>query len=353
MKVGIVGCGFIGQKHVRGLLKMNDVQLSGVYDVLAGRMEGLVNEYRKNGPTTAQSVTAYTTYQEMLESSTIDVIAVTTPSGLHSRIAMEVLQAGKHVIIEKPMTLSLQEARAILTLAEQVDKKVAVCHQKRFLPHLQFIRKVIEDGGLGQLIYGGVSVFYNRDNHYYQSATWRGTWRHDGGVLLNQGIHDIDLLLWMMGNPDSVQGNIARLSRPIETEDTAAAILKMSNGALARVEVTVCAARDAPHERVDIVGTQGSIALSGKMLESVEAWHVPQIPPPEYQLIEPYAALYADFHEALREQRQPFSDGQVGLKALETVFAVYESAQSGRAVQLPMAGFETSDMVGFFKQPFK
>ncbi|OFW81016.1 MAG: hypothetical protein A2201_01460 [Alicyclobacillus sp. RIFOXYA1_FULL_53_8] len=348
MKVGIVGCGFIGQKHMRGLLRLNDVQLIGVYDVLAGRMDDLVNEYQTNRTHTAQPVTAYTTYQEMLDSPTIDVIAVTTPSGLHSGIAMEALQAGKHVILEKPMTLSLQEARAILTLAAKVDKQVAVCHQKRFLPHLQFVRKVIESGSLGQLVYGGVSVFYNRDNAYYQSATWRGTWRHDGGVLLNQGIHDIDLLLWMMGKPDSVQGNIARLSHAIETEDTAAALLQMSNGALARIEVTVSAPRGASHERLDLVGTQGSIALSGKMLESVQAWHVPHTPHPQYQEVEPYEKLYADFYEAVQQHRQPLSDGQVGLQALETIFAVYESAHRGCVVRLPLVDFETAKMAGFF-----
>lgn len=345
VKIGIVGCGFIGLKHVQSFTKVPGCQLQALSDIRPERMSTLLQEVAPQLPAAGGTpIDQHLSYRDLIQNPQVDVVVVTVISGLHAQIATEALQNGKHVIVEKPLALSAEEARTLLETANQSGKKVAVCHQKRFFPHLQQLRDLIQSGKIGQVVQGGVSLMYNRDERYYQEASWRGTWAQDGGVLLNQAIHDIDLLLWMIGKPIAIQGQLSRLLRPIEAEDAAVVSLRLPNGTLARIEATVCADRSSAFERIEVMGTKGSFTVRGKFLEQIETWNVEGEPRPVFQNIDPYEALYQDFLAALHEDREPYINGAEGFLALETILAAYQSALTQQQVKLPLGNFSVHQM---------
>ncbi len=345
MNIGLIGCGFIGSKHAESLARSSDCRLVAVSDLDNERMEQLRKTYLASaGGRTDADIACYPSYRDLLADKRVDAVAVTTTSGLHAKLAREALESGKHVVVEKPMAMTIGEARTLIRLAETSGRKLAVCHQKRFFPHLQTIQRIVREGRLGRLILGGVSLCYNRDDSYYQAAKWRGTWEADGGVLLNQAIHDIDLLLWMAAEPRTAYGRIARLLRQTETEDTAIALLELADGALVRMEATVCAARASAHERISLIGSDGAIVLSGKFLGTVETWQVEGVDPPPYAEVDPYRHLYDDLAMAVRDNRRPLIDGREGIRALEAILAVYRSVRDSAPVPLPLDEFSTVEM---------
>ncbi|SFV01685.1 Gfo/Idh/MocA family protein [Alicyclobacillus macrosporangiidus] len=348
MNVAIIGCGYIGEKHVQGLAQVPGIRLSAVCDTEVRRAEEFADRYRRLADRAdTDPVQVCSTYGLLLEDSRIDAVSITVPSGLHATIAMAALRAGKHVILEKPMALSTGEARSLVALSVETGRKLAVCHQKRFYPHLQHIRTLVASGRLGQIVFGTVSLAYNRTDEYYQSIPWRGTWAMDGGVLLNQAIHDIDLLLWFMGNPVSVLGQVQRLLRPMEAEDTAAAVVAMADGGIAAVTATVCAPKGHSEEYMTLVGTRGALTLSGKTMQPT-SWKVEEEPVPEFVDVDPYARLYKDFSEAVAENRDPFVSGKEALPALETIFGVYSSSLRRSGVRLPAEDVSTLQMNNVF-----
>ncbi|WP_029422364.1 Gfo/Idh/MocA family protein [Alicyclobacillus macrosporangiidus] len=348
MNVAIIGCGYIGAKHIQGLAQVPGIRLTAVCDTEVRRAEELADRYRRLvDRADTDPVQVCSTYAPLLEDSGIDAVSITVPSGLHAAIAFAALKAGKHVILEKPMALSAGEARSLVELSVETGRKLAVCHQKRFYPHLQQIRTMVSSGKLGQLVSGTVSLVYNRTDEYYQSIPWRGTWAMDGGVLLNQAIHDIDLLLWFMGNPVCVQGHVQRLLRPMEAEDTAAAVVATADGGVATLTATVCAPKGHSEEHITLVGTRGVFTLSGKTMQPT-SWKVEEEPIPEFVNVDPYSRLYKDFSEAVAENRDPFVSGKEALHALETIFGVYSSWLRHRGVRLPVENFSTLQMNNTF-----
>jgi UDP-N-acetyl-2-amino-2-deoxyglucuronate dehydrogenase len=317
-----------------------------VSDSVPERMEQIVRRYEQLSSISISSkVRKYVSYHDLLRDPHIDAVTISVPSGLHGQVALEALRHGKHVIVEKPLALSIEEAQAMLDLAEQTGKKLAVCHQKRFYPHLQQVQRMVREGGLGTLVYGGMAMFYNRNDSYYTSASWKGTWSLDGGMLMNQGIHNVDVLLWMLGEPRWLNGGLSRLLRPIETEDSAVAMMKFENGSLASLVATVCADSKSTREEITFVGDKGHVKLWGKTLEPVE-WVVPGWEKPEVKTTDAYVQLYEDFFESIRDNRSPMVSGKDGLKAIETVLAIYKSAQIHETVLLPIGDFSTNRMNG-------
>jgi len=280
--------------------------------------------------------------EELLAHPEVDIVCICTPSGQHATQAIAAASAGKHVLVEKPMALSLADADAMNAACDQAGVQLGVVLQRRAEPLFQRIYSAIQAGDLGDLTLGVVTLPYHRSQAYYDQADWRGTWALDGGgVLMNQGIHLVDLLIWYMGDPVQVQAYAATLHRDIEVEDTLAATLRFANGALATITATTTAAPGFPH-RIEIYGTGGGIQVEG---ESVCRW---ELADPAKGTVEPseisapanagaggdprgikpagHIALFRDFIHALRANRPLQIDGAEGRRSLATVLAIYQAA---------------------------
>ncbi|CAM3429489.1 Gfo/Idh/MocA family protein [Marinicrinis lubricantis] len=343
MKVGLIGCGFIGHKHVNSLLQAKGMEIAAICDMsemsLSRMKEKLQEQQGAN-----ETLRTYTDYSELLDDEDIDIITIAVNSGLHGRIAKEALIHGKHVIVEKPMALSLQEAREMNRLSEAFGGKLAVCHQKRFFSHLIELKRIVSRGGFGELLFGSVQLSYNRNDAYYEQAKWRGTWEMDGGVLLNQAIHNLDLMLWLLGEPVEAYGVIQRRMRKIEAEDSASGIVRLASGAIMQIQATVCSHPDASQEKIELIGSQGSVQLSGKWMENVDRWKLQEHLPITYQEVDPYVQLYSDIKKSISQAEQPFVSGAEGIRALEVIMALYQSSISGRPVKFPIQDFSTLEM---------
>ncbi len=283
------------------------------------------------------------TYDEILANDEVDVVAICTPSGQHAEQTVAAARAGKHVMVEKPMALSMEDVQRMMTACDEAGVLLGVTMQRRVDPLFQRVRRAIEAGDLGKIVLGALTMPYLRDQPYYDQATWRGTWALDGGgVLMNQGIHIIDLLVWFMGDPVAVQATAGTHHHEIEVEDVVAATLEFENGALATITATTSAAPGFPH-RLEIYGTQGAIQIEG---ESVRRWSLVDPSSAQVEPIEPivgeeeagsagdpkgikpsgHIALVRDFLDALQENRPPKIDGVQGQRSLHTILAIYEAA---------------------------
>ena len=280
--------------------------------------------------------------EDMLAHPAVDVVCICTPSGQHPAQTMAAAQAGKHVLVEKPMALSVSDADAMIAACHRAGVNLGVVLQRRAEPLFQRVHEAIQAGDLGHLTLGVVTMPYYRPQAYYDQADWRGTWALDGGgVLMNQGIHLVDLLVWTMGDPVTVQAYADMLHRHIEVEDTLAANLRFASGAVATITATTTATPGFPH-RLEIYGTQGGVQIEG---EAVGRWELAEptkatVKPPEIGApahagagsdprgIAPtgHIALFRDFIVALRENRTPQVDGAEGRRSLATVLAIYEAA---------------------------
>jgi len=283
------------------------------------------------------------TQEQLLANPKIDVVCICTPSGQHAAQTIAAAQAGKHVLVEKPMALTLADADAMIAACEQAGVKLGVLLQRRAEPLFAQVFRAIRAGDLGDLTLGLVTIPYQRPQAYYDQADWRGTWALDGGgVLMNQGIHLVDLLVWYMGDPVQVHAHADTLHRAIEVEDTLAATLRFNNGALATITATTANSPGFPH-RVELYGTTGGIQIEG---ESVTRWNLTD---PNAAAVSPPAvghqaartgaggdprgiaatghiAIFKDFIEALREERSPQIDGAQGRRSLAAVLAIYRAA---------------------------
>jgi UDP-N-acetyl-2-amino-2-deoxyglucuronate dehydrogenase len=281
--------------------------------------------------------------EDLLAHPAVDVVCICTPSGQHAAQTIAAAQAGKHVLVEKPMALSLADADAMIAACAQAGVKLGVVFQRRAKNLFRRIHDAIQAGDLGDLTMGVVTIPYYRSQAYYEQADWRGTWALDGGgVLMNQGIHLVDVLVWTMGDPVQVRAYASTLCRDIEVEDTLAATLRFANGALVTITATTTAVPGFP-PRIEIYGTAGCIQVEG---ESVRRWELvdPQNAPTEGPEttgipanagaggvpsgIAPigHAAVFRDFVEALHADRPPRVDGAEGRRSLATVLAIYRAA---------------------------
>ncbi len=341
MKIGIIGCGFIAQKHVQSIIRQHDLSLVAVSDTVPERIFNLLQHFRDN---LRQEPKAYMNYNDLITDSEVDTVIVAAPSGLHAEIALNALQHGKHVIVEKPMALSTTDAKKMSQVANQTGKHLVVCHQKRFYPHIQYVQRMIKGGVLGKIVYADLSMMFNRNDDYYNAAMWRGTRAMDGGILLNQGIHNIDLLVWLIGLPENVYGQLTRQLRSIETEDTAAAVLTNSDGSIATISATVCAAPSSSVEQISFFGTKGAIVLAGKRFEQVIRWDVDGVEPPSFQPFHSYDGLYQDFYHAVTHKERPLVNGIEGYKTLQTILAIYQSDLKREPIHLPMNEFSVTEV---------
>ena len=355
MKYALIGCGRISVNHIAAA-QANDLEIVAVCDILPEKTEEKKQKFALDG------TKAYTDYREMLAKEKPELVAICTESGKHAKIALDCIDAGANVIIEKPIALSLADADEIVKRGKEKGVKVCTSHQNRFNKSIQKIREAVEAGRFGKMFYGTAHIRWCRDENYYKQATWRGTWEQDGGALMNQCIHNIDLLRWMMGDEvEEVVGMTDRLNHPyIDCEDLGIALIKFSNGSYGIVEGTTDIYPQNLEETLYLFGEKGTVKAGGQSVNILEEWRFSDVlddpaevlrecreaPPNVYGF--GHTALYADVIDAIRNDREPYVNGEAGRRALELVLAIYKSAAEGRPVKLPLKDTSTMDFAGRF-----
>lgn len=346
MKYALIGCGRISPNHIRAALD-NGLEIVALCDLDADKIE-------QAAKAVSGQVARYTDYRRLLAETDAQIVAIATDSGMHAELSLAAIAAGKHVLIEKPIALSMADARKICKAAKESHVTVGVCLQNRFNLAVMQLRQALENGRFGKLSHGAVTVRWHRSEAYYDQAAWRGTWAQDGGTLMNQCIHGIDLLRWMMGDEiTEVCGMTARrLHEHTECEDIGTAVVRFRNGALGTVEGTANVYPQDMEETLSIFGEHGTVTLGGVSVNRVDRWLFADgcegvTDNSEYPCNiygNGHSRLYLDFLAAIAENREPLVDAYAGMAALELVLAIYKSQKEGRIVRLPLEDFDCKDM---------
>ena len=358
MKYALIGCGRISPNHIAAAIE-NNLDIVALCDVEEYKAKDTINKFKL-----LPEVKIYTDYIKMIDETNPKLVAICTESGKHAEIALNCINLGCNLIIEKPIALSLQDADKIIKASKEKNVKVCTCHQNRFNKSIQKIREAIEEERFGKLLYGTAHIRWNREEEYYKQAPWRGTWEQDGGVLMNQCIHNIDLLRWMMGNEIvEVMGMTDRLIHNyIETEDIGIALVKFSNKSYGIIEGTSNIYPKNLEETLYIFGEKGTVKAGGKSVNRIEEWmfqdkidNVDEIkskynenPPNVYGF--GHIPLYRDVIEAIKNDREPYVTAEDGRRALELVLAIYKSAAENKAIKLPLENCSTIDFKGRFEE---
>ncbi len=339
INVGIIGCGRISKRHVDllGNGQIAGARLAAVCDSVAERADEVGRKFK---------VPSFQHIDQFLQQRDIDLVAVLTPSGMHAEHAIAAAQARKHVIVEKPMALRLEDADAMIRACDDAGVKLFVVKQNRFNVPVVKLRAALEAGRFGRLVMGTVRVRWCRDQAYYDHDAWRGTWQLDGGVLTNQASHHIDLLEWMMGDVDSVHARSTTALADIETEDTAVATVKFRNGALGIIEATTAVRPKDLEGSLSVLGELGSVEIAGFSVNKIRTWQFAQPISEDADVMEKYSVnppnVYGFGHQAyyehvigcLRDGSPAIVDGLVGRRSLELISALYESIETGKEVHL-------------------
>ena len=330
MKYALIGCGRIATNHVKAVVN-NKLEFAAVCDVVPEQMEALL---AKHGLEKDSSIARYTDYKKMIEEVQPELVGIATESGIHAEIALYCIDHGVNCIIEKPIAMSMEDADEIVRRSEEKHVKVAACHQNRFNIAVQEARKALEAGRFGKLSHGSIHVLWNRNQNYYDQAPWRGKWASDGGALMNQCIHGIDLLRWMFGDEvEEVYGSTRQqFHHYLEAEDVGMAVVKFKNGAIATIEGTTNDVWDfADETEMDSANKHLEEATSNVYGNG-------------------HTSLYADMIDAIQKDRKPYVDAVAGRNALEMVLAIYKSQKDGMPVKLPLTNFKSTDMTGEFSE---
>jgi len=337
-KVALVGCGRISHNHFEAIDAVDGLSLSAVCDLVADRAR---DAGEKHG------VPWFTSYDEMLKQADCDVVVVATPSGLHPAQGIKAAQAGKHVVCEKPMAITLSTADALVKACDDAGVHLFVVKQNRLNPAIQLLRRAIDRGRFGRIYMVNSTVRWARPQEYYDQAPWRGTWEFDGGAFMNQASHYVDLVQWLIGPVESVMARTATMARRIEAEDSGAAILKFRNGAIGVLEVTMLTYPRNLEGSITIIGETGTVKIGGTAVNKVEHWQFSSYDDDD-KLIEAAATnppnVYGFGHQGyyrnvlavLRGEAAPDTDGRSGRKSLELILGIYEAAKTGHEVPLPL-----------------
>ena len=353
MKYALIGCGRIAVNHIKAAVN-NHLEISAVCDPVPEAMEVLLARY---GLEKDDTIHRYTDYEEMIEAEQPTLVGIATESGLHAEIALYCIDHGVNLIIEKPMAMSIADADEIIRRSEEKGVKVSACHQNRFNVAVQETRKALEAGRFGKLSHGSIHVRWNRNQDYYTQAPWRGTWAQDGGCLMNQCIHGIDLLRWMMGDEVEEVYGVTRqqFHHYLEAEDVGMAVVKFKNGAIGTIEGTTNVYPKNLEETLYLFGEQGTVKIGGTSTNNIDVWNFADENAADSQkkgLQEAtsnvygngHTSLYADVIDAIEHDRKPYVDAVAGRNALEMILAIYKSQQTGAPVRLPLDDFASTDM---------
>jgi len=344
---GVIGCGAIAPWHAGSILNVPDAELVAVCDIVRERAEALSEGHG--------SPRVYTDYREMLADPQVDAVCICAPSGMHAEMGIEAAKAGKHILTEKPIDITLPKIDEFIQTAHNCNVKLGVIFQRRTSSLWRMIREVVASGILGKLILGDVYMKYYRGQEYYDSSDWRGTWALDGGgALMNQGVHCVDLMRWIMGPVDTVFAHADHLVRKIEVEDTAVAAVKFKNGAFGVIEAATSVYPGMDH-RLEFHGEKGTIAVHG---ETITKWDLPEGAPdlsgasgsesgvdikvgtarssPTPVAMAGHKTLIADLVSSIKEDRDPLVTGEEARKSIEIILGIYRSAGTQQPVGFPL-----------------
>lgn len=342
VKFGIIGTGGIAQLHAAAIAASRNAELHMVYDTVRERAEAFAREHHCQ---------AAPTLEELLASE-VEAVTVATPSGLHAEVAIPAARAGKHILCEKPLEVTVSKTNELVRTCERCNVRLSAVFQSRFLRAAQWIRQAVDAGRFGDPVLAAASVRWRRTPEYYASATWRGTWALDGGgALMNQGVHTVDLLLYFNGDVSEVTGRITRiLHKSIEVEDTVVAMLKFKNNSLGTIEASTACYPGMPR-RVELSGTRGSVVMED---DRILRWTFAEERPEDVEIrrlgaegedqrsgaSSPLAISYDGHRRQIEELADAILKGEglttpgaEGKRAVELVCAVYESARTGTTIK--------------------
>jgi UDP-N-acetyl-2-amino-2-deoxyglucuronate dehydrogenase len=338
VRVALVGCGRISRNHFDALAKVEGLRLVAVADIDLARAT-VVGEER--------GVPAFGSLDEMLAAQPSDLVVICTPSGLHPQHGMVAARAGRHVLTEKPMAISLAAADELVQACDAADVHLFVVKQNRLNPPVQLLKRAVDKGRFGRIYMANVTVRWTRPQEYYDAEPWRGTWEFDGGAIMNQASHYVDLMQWLVGPAESVMAKTATQARRIEAEDSGAAVIKFRSGALGVLEVSVLTWPRNLEGSITLLGEHGSVKIGGTAVNKVEHWSFAEYddddklvdaastsPPTVYGF--GHEGYYRNVLAVLRGEAKPDTDGRAGRKSLELILGIYESARTGREVPIPM-----------------
>ncbi len=336
MNFAIVGCGFIAQKHAKAISTIETATLVAVCDKVPELMRLYETEYNAK---------AYTDFEEMLKDDLIDVVNICTPSGSHAVLAELATKYGKHIIVEKPIAMTLEETNRIIDAADLNRVKLAVVHPNRFRPVAMKLKEILEAELLGKISHALCIVNWNRGQAYYDQAPWRGTKDQDGGVLMNQAVHNLDLLLWYMGKPQEIYSMEATRLRSIEAEDVSTGIIRFETGVLATVQASTTVYPKNFEESITIFGEKGTVKIGGANALHFEHLEIEEIDETISQQwisdikedpwgIPGHEQIIGNMIFAIKEDVPPAVTGEDGRNALALVQAFYESAKQNAPIKL-------------------
>jgi len=284
-KFALVGCGRISGKHIEAIKEINNAEVISVCDIDIDKAKEAADK--------AGGINFYSSCDEMLQNEEVDIVSILTPSGLHAKHTIDIVKKyKKHIVVEKPMALKLEDADEMIKVCDANSVRLFVVKQNRYNLPVQKLREAIESGIFGKLVLGTVRVRWCRPQEYYDMDQWRGTWELDGGVITNQASHHIDLLEWMLGEPVSVMAKTKTYLSDIEVDDTAAAIISFENGAMGIVEATTATRPKDLEGSLSVLGENGSVVIGGFAVNKMETWNFKGVTDEESnKIIEEYAEL--------------------------------------------------------------
>lgn len=339
IRIAVVGCGRIAANHLGAIEKHKDqLQLVAVCDTDPVALKAAESKYGVKG---------FDSIDDLLRDSDVDVVALCTPSGLHPAQAIQVARAGKHVMTEKPMATRWTDGLQMVRECDEAGVWLFVVKQNRRNATLQLLKQAFEKRRFGRIHMVTINVFWSRPQSYYDSAKWRGTWEFDGGALMNQASHYIDLVDWLIGPVESVQAYVATLARNIQVEDTATVGVRWRSGALGSINVTMLTYPKNLEGSITIIGEKGTVRVGGVAVNEIQTWEFADQQPEDekvksanYETTSVYGfghpLYYENVIEVLRGEAEPETDGREGLRSLELLIASYLSARDGRRVALPL-----------------
>jgi len=355
MRYALIGCGRIAPSHIKAA-KENSLDIVALCDTDISKAKELAARFCLD----ETGVSFFSDYKEAIDSAKPDIVAVATESGMHAPIALYAIEKGVATVIEKPIAMCTEDALAIVKKAEEKGVFVCTCMQNRFNEAVCKLKKALDDGRFGRISHASLTVRWHREKSYYDQADWRGKWESDGGALMNQCIHGLDLLRWLMGDEiESVSAMTDRRFHPyIEAEDIGVAIIKFKNGALATVEGSVNVYPNDREVSICVFGENATAKIGGKSANKIEIWDLSD-EKDRGALVEEktesiygngHTPLYADLICALKGGGKIKVDARAGMRALELVLAIYRSAAEGRVVTLPLEPTASADFINRFNK---
>jgi len=337
--IALIGCGRISGKHLESIAQLKeDLKLMAVCDILEDRAKAAGEKY---------GVSWYTDYDQMLEQEDLDILSICTPSGVHHQHGVAAAKRGLHVIVEKPMAITLEAADQLIQACDKAKVELFVVKQNRLNTTLQMLKRAVDKGRFGKIYIVQSNVFWQRPQNYYDMAKWRGTWEFDGGSFMNQASHYVDAIQWLIGPVEHVMAETATMARQIETEDTGSAILKFRNGVIGTINVTMLTYPKNFEGSITILGEKGTAKVGGVAVNHIDKWEFEDYddddrlieesnynPPNVYGL--GHLPYYKNVIATLKGDSDADTDGRSGRKSLELIIAIYRSAQLGKKIALPL-----------------